>query len=120
MKTLWSFIWLLLFAMFFASFMFFLETRKSDSRKKIIDSLTHYNGFLKHQNDSTERALVLTRDSLRATFQVLQTQIHESEKAKKQTALQRKQYESIIFKRFDSDTARLRAWSELYPTLSNR
>ncbi len=84
-------------------------------------SATKINAYkIQQKIDSATVVVSQLRDSLDTTFDLLESQKLEYKKQKEQTAQYRKKYENIIFKHFDSDTARLRAWSELYPTLSNR
>lgn len=67
-----------------------------------------------------EEALRLTRDTLEKAYLVATNAKRDANKAVYEAQKLRQEHEAFIFKHFDNDTVRLRAWAELYPTLFGR
>ncbi len=72
------------------------------------------------ERDSIKHDLKLTRDTIEIAFNTIRIAKNETAQAKQEKLNAIKYYESIVYVRFDNDTLRAGAITELYPTYGHR
>lgn len=88
-------------------------SKERDLNQKTIDGLLRAN---KAQRDSLEKHLEITRDSLQIAFETIRQATKEREEAHLRTQKMMKNYESILYIKYENDSTRINALKRLYPT----